>query len=135
MPRPATARCARRSLSLLALTVGACRGPGLPSPSSGPHLTHGIAVGEVTATAAVFWGRCDRATTLRVRLEGDTAERTAAVGAASDFTGRIALAPLAPDARYAYRAGCGGASADADVSGSSHRARPTRRGRPLRLGR
>jgi alkaline phosphatase D len=119
MPRPArrALRCAAL-LSLLALTVGACRGPGLPSPSSGPHLTHGVAVGEVTATAAVFWGRCDRATTLHVRLEGDTAERTAAVGAASDFTGRIALAPLAPDTRYAYRAGCGGASADADVSGS-----------------
>src|SRR5262245_54548964 len=103
---------------ILALAIAACRGPALPSaPNDVPHLTHGVAVGEVTATDAVFWGRCDRAATLRVRLDGVETERAAEVTETTDFTGRIALTGLAPDTRYAYRADCGDAQRAA-VSGT-----------------
>src|SRR4029453_17530370 len=67
-------------LVCLAMLV-ACR-PLSPGGNDGPHLTHGIAAGEVTATSAVVWGRCDRATALRVQL--GAAEHSTDVTTATD---------------------------------------------------
>ena len=77
-----------------------------PAPADS-HLTHGIAVGEVSPTAAVVWGRCNRDTSLHVRREGADVELSADVTDATDFTGKIVLAGLAPDTHYTYRVWCG----------------------------
>jgi alkaline phosphatase D len=96
-------------LVCLAMLV-ACR-PLSPGGNDGPHLTHGIAAGEVTATSAVVWGRCDRATALRVQL-GD-AEHSTDVTTATDFTGKVALTGLSAGQHYTYRVWCGDARAAA----------------------
>jgi alkaline phosphatase D len=72
-------------------------------------LTHGVASGDVTATSAVVWGRCDGPAALRVRLRAaDGAERSAeALGAADhDFTAKVRFDALAPDTAYHYEAAC-----------------------------
>jgi alkaline phosphatase D len=120
-------------LLVLALALGACRGPGLPASAPAvPHLTHGTAVGEVSSTGAVLWGRCDRATSLRLRLGGVEREQAVDVSAATDFTGKIALAPLAPDTPYAYRAWCGDAPEAGAVGGFRTAPEPATP-RPLRF--
>lgn len=105
------ARGGRRHLRLALLFIAAgsaCHGAPLPpAPTDIPHLTSGVAVGEVSPTSAVLWGRCDRAATLHATVEGFDGERSTAVTAATDFTGKLVLAPLAPDQRYGYRAWCG----------------------------
>src|SRR5262245_52545762 len=94
-PRGQRAGRPRSRASLLAgisvAMLAACQ-PLSPGGDDGPHLTHGIAAGEVTATSAVVWGRCDRSTALRVQL-GD-AEHSTDVTDAGDFTGKIALTGL-----------------------------------------
>ena len=103
-------RRGRRWLPLVALLAacGALRQGG--GPATPPALTHGIAVGEVTDTSAVVWGRCDRTGSLHVRLGGER-QAEVAVDATRDYTGRIALDDLAPNTPYAYRVWC---SADGD---------------------
>lgn len=97
-----------------------------------PHLTHGTAVGEVSSTSAVLWGRCDRATALHVLLGGDDKARAIDVSAATDFTGKIGYTTLAPDTSYAYRAWCGDALA-AGAVGDFHTAPAATAPRPLRF--
>lgn len=125
----------------LAALLAACgilhRGEESAAP---PALTHGVAVGEVSDTSAVVWGRCDRAGSLHVRLGEGEGEREAEVevGAARDFTGRIALADLAPNTRYPYRVWCsaGGDNAAGDRGGADGRfatAPAPDAARPLRI--
>jgi alkaline phosphatase D len=76
------------------------------------QLTHGVAAGEVTASTAIVWGRCDRAATLAVALEAaNGARRTAeaAADAAQDFTARVRFDRLDPASDYRYAAMCRGA--------------------------
>jgi alkaline phosphatase D len=122
-------------LLLVCLQAGAfstCSWQPLPVPPDAPHLTGGVAVGEVSPTNAVLWGRCDRATTLHVVLAGvDTAPRTE-VTAATDFTGKLVLGPLTPDQRYGYRAWCGDGPEGA-VAGEFRTAPDAAAPRPVRF--
>jgi alkaline phosphatase D len=128
---------ARRLLVALALVLAGCRAP-RPDGAPPPALTHGVAVGEVSDTTAVVWGRCDRAGTFHVSLGDGARQASVAVDAGRDFTGRIALADLPPDAAQAYRAWC---SADGDdetgeqegVAGRFRTAPPPDAARPLRI--
>lgn len=96
-------------------------------------LTHGVAVGEVTADSAVVWGRCSAAGTLHVQLGADGAAAQVEVDAGRDFTGRIALTALAADTSYEYRAWCGDDAPTAARSGRFRTAPGADSTRPLRL--
>src|SRR5262245_22265220 len=68
------------------------------------------AAGEVTATSATVWARCDAAGEWSVyyaRGNDEPRTRASAVAAEHDFTGRIALAELQPDTVYRYEVWCG----------------------------
>lgn len=75
-------------------------------PAPGGRLTHGVEVGEVTETSAVFWGRCEGADTFHVGLEGGL-DGAVAVTAARDFTGVVPVAGLTPNRSHDYIAWCG----------------------------
>ena len=98
----------RARVTLLLALLPACAAARLSSDPA--HLTHGVAAGEVTATSAVVWGRCDRAGALHVQIDGAAAASSVAVGEAGDFTGTVVLDGLAPATRYGYRAWCGDGS-------------------------
>ena len=92
-------------LGLLAAAVvalSASASPGTAQPG-GPLVTHGVVVGDVTATSAVLWARADRPATLNVALSGGGHGPIARVrvGAASDFTGTTELSRLRPATTYA----------------------------------
>jgi alkaline phosphatase D len=70
------------------------------------RLTHGIAIGEVGATSAVVWGRCDRASVVHVEWKGG-GRLHASAPAERDFTGTVVLDGLAPGTPYELRAWCG----------------------------
>ena len=72
-----------------------------------PVVTHGVAVGDVTAHSAVLWARGDREGTLSVHLSGgrhDRVERLQ-IRAGDDYTGQLLLEGLRPDVAYRYRVG------------------------------
>ena len=76
--------------------------------AAGATVTHS-AVGEVSASTAVVWGRCEAPSTLVARYgAAGEAERSARepVTAARDFTARIELAGLRPDTTYRYTLRC-----------------------------
>lgn len=130
-----------RAARLLAVALGlaacqASRPAGVPATP--PALTHGVAVGEVSDTSAVVWGRCDRAGALHVRLRDGERAEAVAVEATRDYTGRIALAGLPADAEIAYRAWCSADGenedgAEAAVSGRFRTAPPPDAARDLRI--
>jgi alkaline phosphatase D len=70
-------------------------------------ITHGVAVGDVTADSAVLWARADREGTEHVRLSGGKHHRRARLEfhAADDYTGQVVLTGLRPDTKYRYRVG------------------------------
>lgn len=102
-----------------------------------PAITHGVVVGDVTASSAVLWARADREATLNVVLSGGRHRRIAsgAAQAADDYTARIRLEGLAPGTTYGYRAwfslGAPGVSHGPAVEGS-FRTAPSR-GSPVPL--
>jgi alkaline phosphatase D len=74
------------------------------------EFTHGVASGEVTPVSAVLWTRTDGPAGLRVEVERISPgpgpkklRRPVAATAARDFTARVLVAPLVPDATYRYR--------------------------------
>jgi alkaline phosphatase D len=80
----------------------------LPSSAWSATVTH-IAAGEVTASTAVVWGRCDGAATLRVRYSGDGESETdigEPVAATHDFAAHVELGGLRPDTTYRYLVRC-----------------------------
>ena len=90
----------------LAVLLAACGARSAGEAGTSPALTHGTAIGEVSDTSAVLWGRCNGGGTLHVRLGDAGPDAAVAVDATRDFTGRIALANLTPDTHYMYRAWC-----------------------------
>jgi alkaline phosphatase D len=84
------------------------------SAKSARRVTHGVAVGDVTATSAIIWARGSGESSLRVTVqrEGtspDTAlRRQVPVAAARDFTGKVFVDGLTPDTPYRYTAAFSG---------------------------
>jgi alkaline phosphatase D len=71
-------------------------------------VTHGVAVGEVTATSAVIWSRASEASEMRVEVDVDErldSPRVATTRATveRDFTASVFIDELQPDTRYHYR--------------------------------
>lgn len=74
-------------------------------------ITHGVSSGDVTPTSAIIWARGAEVPGSALVVEYSTnedfsdAQRTApvAIGAESDFTGKILLQDLKPATRYYYR--------------------------------
>jgi alkaline phosphatase D len=103
---PRTAPRPRGAIAAAFLLLAGCAA----TPGGGttqPLLTHGAAVGEVSSTSAVFWGRCSEATALRVQLDGRGQVFSAEAAAAHDFNGKVEVRDLAPDTAYSYRIWCG----------------------------
>ena len=88
--------------------------PDLPPPA----LSLGTAVGEVTATSAVIWGRCDRPAALHARITPGERSLEADALAEHDGTARIVVDDLRPATAYTYRAWCsaGGRNDDGAVT-------------------
>jgi alkaline phosphatase D len=90
--------------------------PSIPNPASAAtpateplRLTHGIASGDVTATAAVIWARANRAAQMIVEYTPVSTvswpplrQGGPLVDARDDFTGKVVLQGLKPDTRYLY---------------------------------
>ena len=125
-------------LLALALLLAACRTPRPDAAGGSPALTHGVAIGEVSDTSAVVWGRCDRAGTFHVSLGDGARVESVAVDGARDFTARIALTNLPANAPQTYRAWCS-AGGDNDsgeigaIAGHFTTAPPPDAARPLRI--
>ena len=64
----------RRELLVGGAALGACRIVGGGS-RGGPHVSHGVQVGDVASGRALVWARCDEPA--RMQLEWDTSERFA----------------------------------------------------------
>jgi phosphodiesterase/alkaline phosphatase D-like protein len=89
----------------------------VPASSFALQFTHGVASGEVTPFSAVLWTRTDGAATLVVEVErispaGGTLTRFALATASSDFTARVLVFPLVPEATYRYQFKSGGTTSD-----------------------
>jgi phosphodiesterase/alkaline phosphatase D-like protein len=72
-------------------------------------LTHGTAAGEVTASSAVLWARCDRPATVRARLVAESGEEqmlSARAEASRDLTARLVAEDLRPSTRYCCQIWC-----------------------------
>jgi alkaline phosphatase D len=101
-----------RALFLMVMVIGAL----MPSPASAAtlateplRLTHGIASGDVTATAAVIWVRANRAAQMVVEYTPASTVSSLPlrqvgplVDARDDFTGKVVLQRLTPDTQYRY---------------------------------
>ncbi|HEU5489940.1 MAG TPA: alkaline phosphatase D family protein [Gaiellaceae bacterium] len=124
--------------AVLATTVGTA-GDAAPSARTGPVVTHGIAVGDVTATSAVLWARADRESVLNVVLSGGPHRRvfSSPVVRAHDLTTSIELTALAPDTTYRVRAwlslGARGVGHGPAVTGSFRTAPENEDTAPVRL--
>ena len=71
-------------------------------------LTHGVAVGEVTATSAIIWSRASEAAEMTVELDDEPALSSphvirARASAEDDFTARVSVDGLEPNTTYHYR--------------------------------
>ena len=81
------------------------------STAATDRVHHGVGAGEVTATTAVVWARCNHAGVLTVRAKAESAKGESvgrvAVTRARDFTGRVQLDGLRPETLYEYEAICG----------------------------
>jgi len=102
-----------------AILAGGCRFQRVPAHQAAAGVSYGVAAGEVTATSAIVWSRCDVDTDLTVTLQpvagGEARVQRLHVDAAHDFTGVVRFDDLQPHTRYAYRAWCG----DQDAPGTS----------------
>jgi alkaline phosphatase D len=101
-----------KTVGLLVTTVVLCLAAGGASVAAakhgrpGPAVTHGVIVGDVTASSALLWARADREAILNVALSGGRHGRVvrAAARGSDDLTARVPLTHLAPGTIYRYRA-------------------------------
>ena len=104
-----------------------------------PIVTHGVIVGDVSASSALLWARADREAMLNVVLSGGRHTRIEAVPARAgdDYTAQVPLEGLAPATTYTYRAwfslGAPGLSRGPTVQGSFRTAPPDDTAAPVRL--
>jgi alkaline phosphatase D len=96
-----------------ALLIGVCIAATTEAKSEGSDavLTHGVAVGDVSPTRAVIWGRCSAPATMHARVAATNGTSDAAssgdTAAAQDLTAKIAFEGLRPGTTYTYRSWCG----------------------------
>jgi phosphodiesterase/alkaline phosphatase D-like protein len=102
-----------RSLAILFTTLATLGS----TASFAVQFTHGVASGEVTPLSAVLWTRTDGAAVLRVEVERISPgpgpkylNHLAFATASSDFTARVLVFPLLPDAQYRYKFRSGAAT-------------------------
>ncbi len=110
---------AARCVIAVGLTWTCCAGLASAAGAQVAAITHGPAVGEVTAGTAVVWGRCAAAGTLHVQLAGSGRTVAVEVEAGRDYTGRALLTDLTPDTAYSYRVWCSAGSANAEGTADS----------------
>jgi alkaline phosphatase D len=110
-----------------------------PVRAQAPTVTHGVIVGDVSASSALLWARADQEATLSVVLSGGRHRKIEAARArtADDYTVRVPLEGLAPGTRYKYRAwfslGAPGVSRGPTVEGSFQTAPAEDQAAPVRL--
>ena len=86
----------------------------MPAPAATTRdrvgFPNGVAVGEVTATAAVFWTRTDRPAAVKLEVSRhpsfrgrDVFHRTVHTAASADFTAHVEATGLSPATTYFYR--------------------------------
>jgi alkaline phosphatase D len=94
------------SAVVLGVTAGGMGAEARPPSGGGPPITHGVIVGDVTASTALVWARTDRVATLNVVLSRGRHRHfeSAPARAADDYTARVALVALKPGTRYTYHA-------------------------------
>jgi alkaline phosphatase D len=95
-----------------------------PANHDRPVVTHGVVVGDVTASTAELWARADRDGSLIVHISGGRRDRLERlrVRAADDYTGQLHLDRLKPDTTYRYRVGS--RNAPSSVTRGSFRTAP-----------
>jgi alkaline phosphatase D len=104
-----------------------------------PAITHGVIVGDVTASSALLWARTDRQATMNVVLSRGRHRHVASAAARpeDDYTARARLVGLAPGETYAYRAwfslGRRGSSHGPSIEGTFRTAPAEKSASPLRL--
>jgi alkaline phosphatase D len=127
------------ALSAFALLPTATATAGHASRGASPTITHGVIVGDVTASSASLWARADREATLHIVLSGGRHEQIAPARALAehDYTARVPLDGLAAATSYRYRAwfslGAPGFSHGAAVEGRFHTAPSREQGGAFRL--
>lgn len=77
-------------------------------PANPIALSHGVAVGDVTARTAVIWARSAKPGVLHVEWSlqegfGESSHRTTRTETESDHTGTVRAVELNPDSQYFYR--------------------------------
>ena len=94
------------STTVVVLAAGGTGTAARPPKGDEPVITHGVIVGDVTASSALLWARSDREATLNVVLSGGRhgATPSATARAADDYTAGVPLEGLAPATVYRYRA-------------------------------
>ena len=124
---------------LLAAVVGTAARAAAPPDRDVPVVTHGVVVGDVTASSAVLWARASGDAMLNVVLSGGAHRRVAptSASAAHDYTARALLDRLAPDTTYRYRAwfslGARGVAHGPAATGSFRTAPADEDAEPVRL--
>jgi len=86
-------------LACAALATGCGRCGGEPL-----HMTHGVAMGDLTATQVVFWARASGASVMHVTVSGPerTVHLTTPVEAEHDYAGVIPVDRLTPGTTYRW---------------------------------
>jgi alkaline phosphatase D len=126
-------------IGVLALAAGSAGTAARVHRGHGPSITHGVIVGDVTASSALLWARTDRTATLNVVLSGGRHGHIARAEAIADadYTARVPLEHLAPERTYRYRVwfslGSPGRSQGPAVKGSFRTAPADDDAGPLRL--
>ena len=116
----------RAALVVLALAVTTCgharwRRAAPPVAPEG-HATHGVAVGEVTATRAVIWVRCEVpehvGVTCHTAASDHAIDAATTASATHDGTARVVLDGLLPAHAYRCQVRCAATPTDGDASGA-----------------
>lgn len=107
-----TSRMIAHLLILLIATVLAGCSQIARGPAGGiaARPTHGIAIGEVSPSAATVWVRCSDAVPVRLELDGGGAHKSfnGVADAARDNTARVRASGLTAATQYSVRVFCGG---------------------------
>ncbi len=132
-------RCRKILSSAGALAISFLAPVSAQSDEGSPRITHGVAIGEVSAGSAVIWSRADRDASMVVEVDLDPAfasPHTARVeaGADTDWTAQALIAGLEPASRYHFRVWFETEGKRSAVDGGTFRSAPAANdARPIRF--